>query len=86
MDAFIKLGMGKGATPENTIVLEVDGRLSAAARFPDECVRHKILDMVGDLFLCGGFLSARIVGYKSGHAANIRLAKAICEACAKDGR
>ncbi len=85
VDAFIKLGLGRGATPENTIVLEEDGRLSAAARYPDECVRHKILDMLGDLFLCGGFLSARVLGYKSGHATNIRLAKAIAEACAEDG-
>ncbi len=86
VDAFIKLGLGRGATPENTIVLEEDGRLSAAARYPDECVRHKILDMLGDLFLCGGFLSARVLGYKSGHATNIRLAKAIAEACAEEGR
>jgi len=85
VDAFIKLGLGRGATPENTIVLEEDGRLSASARFPDECVRHKIMDMLGDLFLCGSFVSARVIGYKSGHAANIRLAKAIAEACAEDG-
>jgi UDP-3-O-acyl N-acetylglucosamine deacetylase len=83
VDAFIKLGLGRGATPENTIVLEEDGRLSSAERFPAECVRHKILDMVGDLFLSGSFISARIIGYKSGHATNIRLAKAIAEACAE---
>jgi UDP-3-O-acyl N-acetylglucosamine deacetylase len=85
VDAFIKLGLGRGATPENTIVLEEDGRLSAAARFPEECTRHKILDLLGDLFLCGSFVSARVIGYKSGHATNIRLAKAIAGACAEDG-
>ena len=85
VDAFIKLGLGRGATPENTIVLEEDGRLSAAARLPDECVRHKILDMLGDLSLSGSLVSARVIGYKSGHATNIRLAKAIAEACAEDG-
>jgi UDP-3-O-acyl N-acetylglucosamine deacetylase len=85
VDAFIKLGLGRGATPENTIVLEEDGRLSATARFPDECVRHKILDMLGDLFLSGRFVSARVIGYKSGHATNIRLAQAIAEACDADG-
>jgi UDP-3-O-acyl N-acetylglucosamine deacetylase len=81
VDAFIKLGLGRGATPENTIVLEEDGSLSAAARFPDECVRHKILDLLGDLLLSGSFISARVIGYKSGHATNIRLAKAIAEEC-----
>jgi UDP-3-O-acyl N-acetylglucosamine deacetylase len=86
VDAFIKLGLGRGATPENTIVLEEDGRLSGSERFPDECVRHKILDMLGDLFLSGRFISARVIGYKSGHATNIRLAKAIAEACDADGQ
>jgi UDP-3-O-acyl N-acetylglucosamine deacetylase len=84
VDAFIKVGLGKGATPENTIVLDEDGRLSGAPRFPDECVRHKILDMLGDLFLANGCLSARILGYKSGHAANVRLAREIAQACAED--
>jgi UDP-3-O-acyl N-acetylglucosamine deacetylase len=84
VDAFIKVGLGKGATPENTIILDEDGRLSNAPRFPDECVRHKILDMLGDLFLAGGCISARILGYKSGHAANLRLAREIAQACAED--
>jgi UDP-3-O-acyl N-acetylglucosamine deacetylase len=81
VDAFIKLGLGRGATPENTIILEEDGHLSAAERFPAECVRHKILDLLGDLLLCGKFISARVIGYKSGHATNLRLARAIAEAC-----
>jgi UDP-3-O-acyl N-acetylglucosamine deacetylase len=77
VDAFVKSGMGRGATPENTVVLEEDGRLSVEPRFPDECARHKILDLVGDLYLAGGPLHARVLGYKSGHAANVRLARAI---------
>ncbi len=77
VDAFVQTGLGKGATPENTIVLEEDGSLSAAPRFEDECVRHKLLDLVGDLSLCGGRLSARVIGYKSGHGTNVQLAKAI---------
>jgi len=80
VDAFIKSGMGRGATPENTVVLEEDGRLSVAPRFPDECARHKILDLMGDLYLAGGPLHARVLGYKSGHAANVRLARAIRDA------
>ncbi len=84
VDAFIKQGLGKGATPENTLVLEEDGRTSSELRFPEECVRHKILDLLGDLFLVGAPLSARIVGYKSGHVANVLLAKAIREAMEKD--
>jgi len=81
VDAFMKQGLGKGATPENTIVLEQNGEASGTLRFPDEYVRHKMLDLIGDLYLAGAPLSARVIGYKSGHAANIRLARAIREAC-----
>lgn len=44
-------------------------------RFPDECARHKLLDLLGDLRLCGGFLKARVEAYKPGHALNTRAAK-----------
>lgn len=46
-------------------------------RFPDECARHKLLDILGDLRLCGGFLKARVEAYKPGHALNTRAAKEI---------
>ena len=41
--------------------------------FPDECGRHKLLDLLGDLRLCGGFLKAKVTAYKPGHALNTRL-------------
>ena len=84
VDAFIKQGMGKGATTENTIVLEQDGSVSESLRFPDECIRHKILDLIGDLALIGARFSGRLIGYKSGHATNVRLAAAINEARAAE--
>ena len=83
VDAFIQQNLGKGATPENTIVLEENGTTSEPLRFPDECIRHKILDLIGDLYLAGGRIAGRIIGYKSGHTINIRLAAAIREAIAK---
>jgi len=81
VDAFLKQGLGKGASPENTIVLEDNGDTSIDLRFPDECVRHKILDLIGDLFLAGGRLAARILAYKSGHGTNVQLARKIRETC-----
>lgn len=45
--------------------------------FPNECGRHKLLDLIGDLRLSGGFLSARITAFKPGHTLNARLSKAI---------
>lgn len=44
--------------------------------FPDECGRHKLLDLIGDLRLCGGYLRAKITAYKPGHTINTNAAKA----------
>lgn len=46
-------------------------------RFPNECSRHKLLDLMGDLRLCGGFLKAKVTGYKAGHSINTKAAAAI---------
>ena len=46
-------------------------------RFPNECARHKLLDLIGDLRLAGGFLKARITAYKAGHTINTRAASAV---------
>ncbi|MBQ8061966.1 MAG: UDP-3-O-[Bacteroidales bacterium] len=48
--------------------------------FPDECGRHKLLDLIGDLSLAGGLLNARVEAFKPGHSINTRMAKAIREA------
>ena len=49
-------------------------------RFPNECGRHKLLDMIGDFRLAGGYLKAHITGYKPGHGINTNVAKAIRKA------
>lgn len=55
-----------------------DGYLSnLTLRFPDECGRHKLLDIIGDLRLAGGFLKAKVVAYKPGHSINTKFAKQI---------
>ena len=55
-----------------------DGYLSnLVLRFPNECARHKLLDLIGDLRLCGGFLKAKVTAEKSGHGINTTAAKAI---------
>ncbi len=63
-------GFGRGADPDNTIVISAKGPLGAILRFPDECARHKALDMIGDLCLTGLSLKARFIGIRSGHALN----------------
>lgn len=55
-----------------------DGYLSnLKLRFPNECARHKLLDLIGDLRLCGGFLKAKVTAEKSGHGINTTAAKAV---------
>lgn len=66
----------------NVPALEVreDGYLSnLVLRFPNECARHKMLDLIGDLRLCGGFLKAKVTAEKAGHGINTLAAKAIRE-------
>ena len=46
-------------------------------RFPDECGRHKLLDLIGDLYLAGGWINAKIEAFKPGHRINTQMAKAI---------
>ena len=46
-------------------------------RFPDECGRHKLLDLLGDLRLGGGFVNAKVRAYKPGHALNTAAAREI---------
>jgi UDP-3-O-[3-hydroxymyristoyl] N-acetylglucosamine deacetylase/3-hydroxyacyl-[acyl-carrier-protein] dehydratase len=57
-----------------------DGYLSnLTLRFPNECARHKLLDLIGDLRLCGGFLKAKVTAEKAGHGINTSAAKAVRE-------
>lgn len=55
-----------------------DGYLSnLTLRFPNECARHKLLDLIGDLRLCGGFLKAKVTAFKAGHGINTNAAKMV---------
>jgi len=70
-------GMGKGASYLNTLVFGREGIIQNTLRFDDEPCRHKILDVIGDLSLAGVDINAHIIGIKSGHALNVRLADRI---------
>ncbi len=69
--------LGKGASYLNTLVIGRNGVIENTLRFDDEPCRHKILDIIGDLCLTGVDINAHIVGMKSGHALNVRLAERI---------
>lgn len=75
---LIEKGLLKGGSLENAIVIKNNQVMNPGGlRFPDEMVRHKILDMVGDLFLMGVSFSAHIVAVRSGHCMNNLLAHAL---------
>ena len=62
--------------PELTVTSE--GYLNnLQLHFPDECGRHKLLDLLGDMRLAGGYMNARITAYKPGHSINTKAAKAL---------
>lgn len=67
-------GLAQGGTLENALLVgEREVQASGGLRFPDEFVRHKILDLLGDLYLLGMPLRARIVAIRSGHDLHCRL-------------
>jgi UDP-3-O-acyl N-acetylglucosamine deacetylase len=73
-----KQGLALGASLENALVIGQDGYINPP-RFPDEIVRHKILDLLGDLALLGRPLKAAIKAVKSGHRLNIMLVRRLLE-------
>ena len=73
-----QIDRGHGASLENTLAVDGDKIVNAdLMRFPDEFVRHKILDAIGDMALAGAPLIARFEGVRSGHALNNALLRAL---------
>lgn len=66
-------GLGKGANYENTIVVGQQGVIDNKLRFEDEFARHKILDLLGDLYLLGYSIKGHIIAMRSGHPLNMQL-------------
>jgi len=85
-EAFIQQGLGKGATYQSTVVWGPNGPIENTLRFPDEPVRHKILDLMGDLATLGAGLRAHVVAIKSGHNTNMKLVKKIAASFGEAGQ
>ena len=76
VEALMSSGLIKGGSLDNAVVLMDDAVLSKEGlRFPEEFVRHKVLDLMGDLYLLNYQLKAHIIAVKSGHPNNIKLTK-----------
>jgi len=78
---ILAAGLGRGGDLDNALVLGHDGPLNPGGmRFVNEPARHKLLDLIGDLFLAGGLPRAVVTAHRPGHALNHALARAIASA------
>jgi UDP-3-O-[3-hydroxymyristoyl] N-acetylglucosamine deacetylase/3-hydroxyacyl-[acyl-carrier-protein] dehydratase len=82
--ALRELGIGTRATPADLLIFGPDGVIDNTLRYPDECVRHKILDMLGDLALLDSDLSGHVVAHRSGHQLNAELVRKLIEAVERE--
>ena len=74
-------GLGTRVTARDLLVFGADGPIDNPLRFPDECVRHKTLDVIGDMALAGGDLVGHFVTHCSGHRLNGELVKRLLACC-----
>ncbi len=75
--ALEEMGLANGGRLNNCILIGEQGVLNPPLRFPDELVRHKILDLMGDLYLLGRPLRGKITACRTGHTDNVALVRAI---------
>lgn len=71
------LGLGKGGNWKNTLIILKNKAFLNKMRFSDEPARHKILDLMGDLYLLGGHIKGRVVAKKCGHQLNTVFVKGV---------
>ena len=80
IEALWARGLGQGGSLDNTIIFSESGVLNEQGlRFPDECVRHKVLDLIGDLALLGLPVIGHIFGNRSGHFLHSQLVQMILD-------
>ena len=81
--ALRRQGVGRHLTASELLVFGPRGVIDNTLRHADEPARHKVLDLIGDLALCGVDVSGHIVAYRSGHSLNVALARAVGERVAR---
>ena len=79
-EALRSSGIGSRTSEADLLIFGPEGPIGNALRFPDECARHKLLDVIGDLALLGMDLAGHVVAHRSGHALNVELAHALLAA------
>lgn len=79
-EALRAAGVGSRTSEADLLIFGADGPIGNSLRFPDECARHKLLDVMGDLALLGKDLVGHVVAHRSGHTLNVELARALLAA------
>jgi UDP-3-O-[3-hydroxymyristoyl] N-acetylglucosamine deacetylase len=77
--AMVAQGIGQRVTAQDLLIFAADGAVDNELRFADECVRHKVLDVVGDLALTGCDVVAHVAAYRSGHQLHGELAQQLLQ-------
>ncbi|MCS6927703.1 MAG: UDP-3-O-acyl-N-acetylglucosamine deacetylase [Candidatus Binatia bacterium] len=77
IEALEQMGLANGGRLHNCILIGAQGVINPPLRFPDELARHKVLDLIGDLYLLGRPLRGKVTAYRTGHSDNIALLRAI---------
>jgi UDP-3-O-[3-hydroxymyristoyl] N-acetylglucosamine deacetylase len=80
-----RAGVGGHVTPRDLLVFDESGPIANLLRFTDECARHKVLDLVGDLALSGAELVGKFVSYRGGHQLNGAMVRQLCRMAASQG-
>ncbi len=78
IEVLLASGLAKGGSSDNSIVIGSNG-YSVPLRYHNELVRHKLLDLIGDLYLLGARINATVIAVKGGHNLHIELVKRIKE-------
>jgi UDP-3-O-[3-hydroxymyristoyl] N-acetylglucosamine deacetylase len=77
VEALQARGLALGGSLDNAIVLSDEGYLNESLRFENECIRHKVLDLIGDLSIIGRPIIGHILASKAGHALDVSMGKLI---------
>ncbi len=80
LEALEEMGLGEGGRWGNFILIDNERVVNTELRFADEFVRHKILDIMGDLYLLGRPLQGKVIAKRSGHRHNVALVRLLTEA------
>jgi UDP-3-O-[3-hydroxymyristoyl] N-acetylglucosamine deacetylase / 3-hydroxyacyl-[acyl-carrier-protein] dehydratase len=84
-EALQARGFALGGAVDNVIVLSDDGVVGTTLRWPDEFVRHKAGDVIGDLALVGGRIAAHVIAERPSHQGNVALARRLVRTATREG-